>query len=283
VLAAKHGVTVREVPTLAGLRRLYDPQTRELALPAETTPARRAFQMATQLATLEYAETIDRLVAADPDLNPAARPLTRIGLAHYFAGALILPYRDFLASAEACRYDIDALCRAYHVGFETVCHRLSTLQRPRARGVPFFFVRTDRAGNISKRQSASTFHFSRTGGSCPLWVVHEAFDNPGRIRRQVAQLPDGRTYLWITRTVSARPTSFRDRTAQFAIGLGCDIRHAHRLVYSDGLDLADQRAITPIGPGCRTCERTDCAQRAFPIISRAPIADPHTTSAIPYR
>ena len=131
-----------------------------------------------------------------------ARGLARIGLANYFAGALVMPYGRFLAAAEQRRYDIELLGYQFAVGFETVCHRLSTLQRNGARGVPFFFIRVDRAGNISKRQSATDFHFSRVGGTCPLWNVYEAFASPGRILTQLARMPDERTYLWIARTVS---------------------------------------------------------------------------------
>jgi XRE family transcriptional regulator, fatty acid utilization regulator len=208
--------------------------------------------------------------------------LARIGLANYFAGALLMPYGAFLAAAERERYDIERLGALFGVGYETICHRLSSLQRPGALGVPFFFIRVDRAGNISKRQSATDFHFSRVGGTCPLWNVYEAFAQPGRILTQVAQMPDGRTYLWIARTVQHAAGGDGDPGKTFAIGLGCDIRHAGRLVYSKGLALADPAAATPIGAGCKVCERPACPQRAFPLIGR-PLAVDETRSVInPY-
>ncbi len=154
-----------------GPLRAFDPVARVLSLSPLLEPGQQAFQMATQLAFLEAGEDIDRIAAEAPFRSDEARVLARIGLANYFAGALVLPYGRFLAAAEKLRYDIDRLGRRFGVGFETVCHRLSTLQRPDARGVPFFFVRVDRAGNISKRQSATDFHFSRVGGTCPLWNV----------------------------------------------------------------------------------------------------------------
>ena len=83
-----------------------------------------------------------------------------------------MPYQPFLSMAEETRYDIDLLCNYFGTGFETTAQRLATLQRPGLNGVPFSFIRTDRAGNISKRQSSTAFHFARSGGSCPLWVVH---------------------------------------------------------------------------------------------------------------
>ena len=185
-----------------------------------------------------------------------------------FAGALLLPYGAFLGAAESLRYDIDQLARRFGVGFETVCHRLSTLQRPEAPGVPFFFIRVDRAGNISKRQSATHLHFSKTGGTCPLWNVYEAFAQPGRILPQLARMPDGRAYLWIARTVSHGQRGFGSPSKTFSIGLGCDARYAPRLVYAKGLDLKDPEVPTPIGMGCKVCERMACPQRAFPFVGR---------------
>lgn len=148
--------------------------------------------------------------------------------------------------------------------------------------MPFFFVRVDRAGNISKRQSATDFHFSRVGGTCPLWNVYEAFTQPGRVLRQVAQMPDGRSYLWVARTVASGSAGFGDPEKVFAIGLGCDLRHAGQLVYSRGLDLADPSFATPIGAGCKVCERPACPQRAFPPIGRALTIDENTAAPVPY-
>ncbi|MFG3343280.1 short-chain fatty acyl-CoA regulator family protein [Glycomyces sp. NPDC048151] len=270
LLAARHRTTVTTlgVDEQAGAKRRFDPDGRVLRVSPLLTPGQRAFQLATHLALAGHAELIDGLVAAADLSGPEARALARIGLANYFAGALILPYSVFRSAAEELRYDIDLLQRRFRVGFETVAHRLSTLQKPGARGVPFFFVRVDRAGNISKRQSATDFHFSRVGGSCPLWNVYEAFAHPGEIRTQLAQMPDGRAYLWVARTVTRRYGGYGTPAKTFAIGLGCDLHHAHRLVYADGLDLASPAALTPIGPGCKVCDRSGCPQRAFPAIGR---------------
>lgn len=265
-----------------GAQRRYDPALRTLHISAELKQGQQAFQMATQLAFLELGDVIDRLADNRILQGEEARQLARVGLANYFAGALLLPYRDFLAAAEAEAYDIEKLARRFGVGFETICHRLSTLQRAEARGVPFFFVRVDRAGNISKRQSATDFHFSRVGGSCPLWNVYEAFNQPGRVLTQIAQMPDGRTYLWIARTVGTANSGFGVPGKTFAVGLGCDIRHAGRLVYSRGLDLADPSTATPIGAGCKVCERIGCPQRAFPPIGRSVAVDQNRSALTPY-
>lgn len=280
-LREKHGVEVVRGDSDTAQRR-YDPLTRTLHISANLKPGQQTFQMATQLAFLELGEEIDRLADDRVLAGYEARRLARVGLANYFAGALILPYSDFLAAAEQEAYDIEKLGRRFGVGFETVCHRLSTLQRADARGVPFFFIRVDRAGNISKRQSATDFHFSRVGGSCPLWNVYEAFAQPGRVLTQVAQMPDGRTYLWVARTVGSGNAGYGVPGKTFAVGLGCDIRHASRLVYSRGLDLANPDMATPIGAGCKVCERPNCLQRAFPPIGRAVTVDENRSTTTPY-
>jgi XRE family transcriptional regulator, fatty acid utilization regulator len=195
---------------------------------------------------------------------------------------LLLPYQRFLDGAEAVRYDIDQLTRRFEVGFETICHRLSTLQRPNARGVPFIFVRTDSAGNISKRQSATAFHFSRVGGNCPLWVVHHAFSRPGQFLTQVAQMPDEGTYFWIARTTTAEPSRYLGPDKRFAIGLGCDVAHAEKLIYSVGIDLMDSEVIVPIGAGCKICDRPACPQRAFPYLGHPVHVDANASTDLPY-
>ncbi|GGX35820.1 DNA-binding protein [Streptomyces noursei] len=260
----------------------YDAPTRTLHLSTRLRPGQRAFRMATQLALLAYDDELDRQAAEDFPPGSPAHALARIGIANYFAAALILPYASFHGAAEEVRYDIERLTDRYGLGYETVCHRLSTLQRPRLRGVPFSFVRVDRAGNMSKRQSATGFHFSRAGGTCPLWNVYEAFTAPGRIHVQIAEMPDGQRYLWTARAVTRHRGGWGEPGKTFAIGLGCELRHAHRLVYSDGLDLANASAATPIGMGCRVCERLDCPQRAAPPLDRPLRIDQHTSTFVPY-
>jgi len=251
-------------------------------LPRELEPGQQAFQLATQIAMIAFDRELSALVDSAEFANADTRGLARIGLANYFAGALIMPYRKFLAAAQTLRYDIDLLGRDFGGGFETVCHRLSTLQRPSARGVPFFFIRVDRAGNISKRQSATDFHFSRIGGTRPPWNVYEAFANPGRILTQLARMPDEQAYLWMAGTVSHRSGGYGSLSKTFAMALGCDVRHADEIVYSRGLNVHNPASATPIGMGCKVCERTDCPQRAFPSLGRPLVIDEKQSSFAPY-
>ena len=282
LMRAQCGIEVIVGGDDVSLRR-YEPARRRLWLPAHLSDAQQAFQIATQYALVARREALDDEVREGAYADAAAQGLARQGLAHYFAGATVLPYEQMLAAARDVRYDIERLERHFHVGFETVCHRLSTLQRPGQRGVPFYFVRIDQAGNISKRQSATAFHFARHGGACPLWQVHEAFSQPGRILTQVAEMPDGARLFGIARTIERGGGGFEARRKLFAIGLGCELSHARELVYADGLDVAAPRGVVPIGPGCRVCPRTDCVQRAFPPAGKKLIADSDAESLVSYR
>jgi XRE family transcriptional regulator, fatty acid utilization regulator len=280
-LAMRHGVRTVEAQGASHRRRL-DRDRCLVELARGLSAPRRAFQLAVQLALIEHSSALEQLTAV-PGLSTAdSRALARIGLANYFAGAVLLPYGSFLAAAEETGYDIGLLGERFGVSIETVCHRLSTLQRPGRAGVPFVFIRVDRAGNISKRHSATDFHFSRVGGNCPLWNVYEAFSSPGRFLRQIARMPQGRTYLWIARTVERGASGFDEQRALFALGLGCDLRHADRLVYARGLALNDPATAVPIGPGCRLCERESCPQRAVPLVGRPLDTDEDAVGSAPY-
>src|SRR3954452_19457153 len=192
--------------------------------------------------------------------------LTRIGLLNYVAGALIMPYVAFHAAASQLRHDMEAIAARFGVSFEQACHRLSTLQRVGARGVPFFFLRVDPAGNVDKRFSAAGFPFARFGGSCPKWIVPHPFATPGTVQVQLAQLPDGGTFLCFARTVQGAPTRWGEPAAVHVVAMGCDLSRAPEVIYGDGLDL--ERAMVGIGLSCRLCDRLDCPGRAFPAVER---------------
>ena len=284
-LLAHHGIEVRETAasrTSDAALRSYDRASRTISLAADLDPGQQAFQLGVQLAFLENGPLIDSFTTADAFKTSQARSLARLGFANHFAGALVLPNRLFQDAAEALRYDIELLGDRFGVGFETVGHRLSTMHHAPGRGIPFFFVRVDRAGNVSKRQSAADFHFSRHGGTCPLWNVYEAFSQPGKVLTQLSRMPDGRTYLWIARTVEHRRGGYGAPKRIFAVALGCDVRHADRLVYAKGHNLADPAAATPIGAGCKVCDRADCAQRAFPPLGSTLQIDENQRGFAPY-
>lgn len=282
-ITTRHGVQiVRRVDLGDNVLHRFDPQTRRLDVSAALSPGQRSFRIAAELAYLEFGDLLTELVDAADLTTDDARALALQSLANYFAAAALLPYAQFHGAAEDYRYDIERLSAFYAVSFETICHRLSTLQRPNLRGIPWTFVRVDRAGNMSKRQSATGFHFSSSGGTCPLWNVYETFGSPGKILTQIAQMPEGRNYFWVSRTVERRAARYGAPGQTFAIGMGCELRHAGRVVYADGLELGPQAQVTPIGTGCRVCERLECPQRAFPPLGARLDIDEHRSTVSPY-
>ncbi|SFP16891.1 helix-turn-helix domain-containing protein [Tranquillimonas alkanivorans] len=273
---------IRMTTTDTEALRVYDAGARTLTLSARAAPATRRFQLLHQVALL----TQDSLLEATLDLarfqTEEAHAIAKIGMANYFAGAALLPYRPFLAAAQEARHDLERLSDRFGASIEQVAHRLSTLQRPGMKGIPFFFVRVDQAGTITKRHSAAPLQFARFGGACPLWNVHRAFETPGRFLRQLAETPDGVRYLLLARDVSKPGGAWGAPTRRFAIALGCETRHAGDLVYADDLDLTNPRAFEPIGISCRICERRDCHQRSVPPLERRLTVDPDCRRTLPY-
>jgi predicted transcriptional regulator len=260
------GVEVRIARTadLGSAVRRYDAEAKTLWLSEVLRRGSRNFQLAYQLGLLTQAAVLDRIAAAPYLTSPSARALARVALANYFAGAVIMPYGPFLEAARQERYDLDLLGHRFRASFEQTCHRLTTLRRPGAEGVPFHMVRVDIAGNISKRFSASGLRFARFAGACPRWNVFEAFTTPGMIRVQLSQMPDGATYFWVARTVSREGGGFLAPRSVLALAMGCEVSHAKELVYAEGVNLESREAVVPVGLTCRLCERMDCEQRAFP-------------------
>ena len=275
-------VKVMPVEVMGAIRRRYDRHGRRVLLSEMMTPATRLFQLAVQTGLIQYRGLLDRLVAEAGFAGEAAALLGRVGLANYLAGAILMPYEPFYRAATALRYDIEILMHRFEASFEQVCHRLTTLQRPGSKGVPFFMIRVDHAGNISKRYSASRLHFARFGGACPRWNVHDAFAAPGQILRQVSEMPDGERYFSIARTVAKESGGFRDPGQIFAVALGCEIAYAAQLVYADGIELEQSDIAVPIGLHCRLCERQDCSQRAFPPMQHRLVVDENVRAATAY-
>jgi XRE family transcriptional regulator, fatty acid utilization regulator len=282
-LSERHGVQVRVVPreVLPDSVRRYDHHRRRLLLSELLAGPGRAFAVAYQLALQEHDPDLTGLVArAAPPDGPTAR-LLKVSLANYLAAAAMMPYEAFREACESAAYDIELIRTRFGASFEQVCHRMTTLSRPTARGVPFFMLRVDSAGNISKRFAGAAFPFSRFGGACPRWRIHSAFRSPGRILTQIVETPDGVRYFTLARTVWRIASPHADEDSELAIGLGCELKFAGRLVYARGLDLS-QPVVTQIGPACRVCERPACPQRAAEPAGRTLTIDDFTKSISPY-
>jgi len=275
------GVSVHEAAEGAAIRR-YDSGTKSLYLAATAPHATRRFQALHQIALLAYDDLIEATLDLARFQSSDARAIAKIGLANYFAGAAQMPYGAFLNAAHEARHDLERLARRFGASLEQVAHRLSTLQRPGAKGVPFFFVRVDQAGTITKRHSATRLQFARYGGACPLWNVHSAFETPGQFIRQLAETPDGVRYLCLAREVSHGGGAWRAPVRRYAIGLGCEISHVANMAYAEGLDVSDDAAFEPIGISCRICERKNCHQRSVPPLERSLTIDHHRRQTLPY-
>jgi predicted transcriptional regulator/DNA-binding XRE family transcriptional regulator len=259
----------------------YDPQRRTFMLSALLRPENRTFGLAYQLALLEFAPIIERMLESARPPDAGSRRLLHMSFANYAASAIMMPYGKFLRAAEEHRYALDRLCGQFGANIEQIAHRITTLGRSGARGVPFFMLRVDQAGNISKRYAGESFPFSHFGGTCPRWHLHAAFQTPGQTIRQLIETPDGQRYFTISRTIERpiRP-DLRD-DALLAIGLGCDVRYAPRIAYADGLDLMNTPA-TPVGPACAICPRIGCAYRATAPAGRMLAVEENRKTISPY-
>lgn len=275
------GVTVKVAPIET--IRSYDSTTKTLTLSQFAPPATQSFQLLLQLALFTKADLLEATLDLARFQSDAARNIAKVGLANYFAGAALMPYTAFLEAAQETRHDLERLSAKFGASLEQIAHRLSTLQRPGTKGIPFFFVRVDQAGTITKRHSATTLQFARYGGACPLWNVHRAFETPGQFLRQLAEAPDGARYFCLARDVSKSGGSYTAPVRRYAIGLGCEVKHAGAVVYADHMNTSAPETYEPIGISCRICERKTCHQRAVPPLERQLRVDPDHRGPLPYQ
>jgi predicted transcriptional regulator/transcriptional regulator with XRE-family HTH domain len=241
------------------------------------------FAIARHLATLAFSDAIDAIVDAAAFRGADASAVCAAALTNYFAGALLMPYARFAEEARRTRHDVERLATQFGVSIEQVCHRLSTLQRPGNEGIPMYFLRVDRAGNITKRHSATRLQFARYGGACPIWNIHEAFEASDRFLVQVAEMPDGDQYLSIARAITKGGGQFNSVRLRYAIGFGCELAFANEFVYSDVINTRNPSPVVKIGISCRLCERTDCHQRAMPPFDRRVVVNPDNRDIVAYR
>lgn len=263
-LAARHGIEVRleRILDMGRSLRVYDAQARVLRLSEALDHPNRVFQVAHVLGLVEFSDVLDALVR-DAGLNEGTGlARCRVELANYFAAALLMPYDKVLDLAERTSYDVDRIAAACSVSFEQVCHRLTTLQRDGSKGVPFFFLRIDKAGNVSKRFNSTSFQLAEYGGACPVWNIHDTFRSPGVILPQFVELPDGEQFFTISRTTDRPVYSRGTQERRLAVALGCEMSHAERIGYASPFRFAEAGLFSKIGINCQLCPRVNCAQRA---------------------
>lgn len=283
-LKARHKLRVRRLPgeVMAGATRRFDRHRDEILLDDSLDNASQTFQLALQLAWLELRAAIDAPLAGSSFASESGERLAQKALASYAAAAIMLPYAAFARAATSRRYDVEALARQFGASFEQTAHRLTTLQKPGDERVPFFFIRVDPAGNVSKRLDGAGFPFARHGGACPLWSVHQAFRRPREIVTQWIELPDGQRFFSIARSVTAGGGGFGALRVERAIALGCSAEHAGALVYTQDPASPGPETATPIGVTCHLCHRTRCTARSAPPIGRTVLPDDFRRASAPF-
>lgn len=274
------GISVRlvRVEDLPGTLRQYDEGRREILLSEALDHTNRTFQLVHMCGLLEQRELLDTLVGRSGIADPRGVARLRVELANYFAAAVLMPYDAFLAEARATKYDLDHIATRFGVSFEQACHRATTLQREGAQGVPFFFLRIDKGGNVTKRFNATDFHLAEYGGACPRLDVHTSFRTPGKIVPQFVEMHDNTQYFVFSRTVD-RPTWMRHaQDNRLAVAMGCTIDHAAEIGYAEAFSVAGARMV-PIGINCRICPRVNCDQRAYQAVILTRPVDEHRRGA----
>lgn len=263
-LGARHGVSVRiaRIHDMPDALRLYRAADHTVVLSEALDHPNRVFQLTHVLGLLEGADVLETLVTRSGIEDEAGRARCKVELTNYLAAAVLMPYDQVLELAEATRYDIDRIASAFGVSFEQVGHRLTTLQRDGARGVPFFFLRLDKAGNVTKRFNSTSFTLAEQGGACPVWNIHSAFRNPGVIVPQFVALPEGGQFFTLSRTSDRPVFSRQTQDRRLVVALGCERSHAHRIGYAAPFNMADEGLFDPIGINCHLCPRQACSQRA---------------------
>jgi hypothetical protein len=189
------GLRVRlvRVEDMPDTLREYDEPRREVLLSEALDHPNRVFQLVHVAGLIENRALFDEILGSSNISDAHGLARCRVELANYFAAAVLMPYGPYLAEALASKYDFDHLATRFGVSFEQACHRATTLQRSGAQGVPFFFLRIDKAGNVTKRFNATDFHLAEYGGACPrprrAHVLPDAGPYRAAIRRDAGHQP----------------------------------------------------------------------------------------------
>jgi predicted transcriptional regulator/transcriptional regulator with XRE-family HTH domain len=263
-LSHAHGIRVRRRATeeMTQTLRVYDREEGVVHLSEALDHCNQVFQLAHVLCLVELQDLLDELTADSGIAKGTSLARCHVELANYFAAAFLMPYEPFLRAAQSTAYDIDRISARFAVSFEQACHRLTTLQRPGMQGVPFFFLRVDKAGNVTKRFNSTSFHLAEYGGACPVWNIHMAFRTPGVVLPQFVELPDGGRFFTISRTADRPAVNLETQDHRLAVALGCEFQYANKLSYAASYNLNDQLTFSRIGINCHLCPRQACSQRA---------------------
>ena len=265
-LKRKYGVQVKDVIPEEGkpFSKIYKEKEKVLLLSDYISLETKKLYAAAQIAHIGAKDQINFYLSNFKFPSNEAKELSRIALLNYCGAAILMPYELFHKECKNLKYDLELLQNTFATSFEQVAHRVTCLQDPKLPGIPFHFLRVDVAGNISKRLSLSGIEIPRYGGACPRWNVYSAFSRPGVIQAAVSKMSNGEKYVCIARTVEKGVGRYGQKKSMLSIGLGCEAKYAKDFIYTENLDLNDKKSELPIGVSCRTCDRLDCSQRAFP-------------------
>ena len=265
-LKTEYSITVKDVIPDEGkpFSKIFDKNKKELLLSDYNSLETKKLHAAAQIAQEGAMEEINNYLSEFKFPTEESKRLTQIALLNYCGAAILMPYKLFHSECKKLKYDLELLQNTFATSFEQVAHRVTSLQDPKLPGIPFHFLRVDVAGNISKRFSLSGIEIPRYGGACPRWNVYSAFSRPGVIQAAVSKMTNGEKYVCIARTVEKGVGRYGQKKSMLSIGLGCEAKYAKDFVYTENLSLSDKKTEIPIGVSCRTCDRLDCSQRAFP-------------------
>ena len=265
-LKDEYKITVKDIIPEEGkpFSKIYKAKTKELFLSDYLSIETKKLYAAAQITQEGASKEIDEYLSTFVFPSKEAKKLTRVALLNYCGAAILMPYKLFHKECKELKYDLELLQNTFATSFEQVAHRVTCLQDPNLPGIPFHFLRVDVAGNISKRFSLSGIEIPRYGGACPRWNVYSAFSRPGVIQAAVSKMTNGEKYVCIAKTVEKGVGRYGQKKSMLSIGLGCEAKYAKDFVYTENLDLNDKKSELPIGVSCRTCDRLDCSQRAFP-------------------
>ena len=265
-LKKEYSITVKDIIPEDGkpFSKIFNKKKKELLLSDYNTLETKKLHAASQIAQESASKEIDQYLSNFNFPSEESKRLTQVALLNYCGAAILMPYKLFHSECKKLKYDLELLQNTFATSFEQVAHRVTCLQDPRLPGIPFHMLRTDIAGNISKRFSLSGIEIPRYGGACPRWNVYSAFTRPGVIQAAVSKMTNGEKYVCIARTVEKGVGRYGLSKSILSIGLGCEAKYAKQFVYTENLDISDKKTEIPIGVSCRTCDRLDCSQRAFP-------------------
>ncbi|MDB9739383.1 short-chain fatty acyl-CoA regulator family protein [Candidatus Pelagibacter sp.] len=265
-LKKEYSITVKDIIPEDGkpFSKIFNKKKKELLLSDYNTLETKKLHATSQIAQEGASKEIDQYLSNFNFPSEESKRLTQVALLNYCGAAILMPYKLFHSECKKLKYDLELLQNTFATSFEQVAHRVTCLQDPKLPGIPFHMLRTDIAGNISKRFSLSGIEIPRYGGACPRWNVYSAFTRPGVIQAAVSKMTNGEKYVCIARTVEKGVGRYGLSKSILSIGLGCEAKYAKQFVYTENLDISDKKTEIPIGVSCRTCDRLDCSQRAFP-------------------